>query len=58
LALNDYEVWALKQSDVRRLNTAEMTFMRHTARCSLLDHRRNEAILGEIKVDLLEISTV
>jgi hypothetical protein len=37
---------------MRRLKTAEMKFMRHTARCSLLDHRRNEVILGEYKADI------
>jgi hypothetical protein len=36
------EFWVLKQSDIRRIKTAEMKFMRDTAGYSLLDHRRNE----------------
>jgi hypothetical protein len=32
------EIWLLKQRDIRRLRTAEMTFM-------ILYHRRNEGIL-------------
>jgi len=36
------EFWTIKQIDVRRLKTAEMKFMGHTAGYSLLDHRRNE----------------
>jgi hypothetical protein len=29
------EIWTLKQGDIRRLKTAEMKFMRHTATYSL-----------------------
>jgi hypothetical protein len=36
---------------MRRPKIAEMTCMRHTAGYSLLDHRRNEDILEELKVD-------
>jgi len=43
----------LKQSDVRRLKTAEMKFMRRTSGYSLLDHRRDEDIL-ELRVDPVE----
>jgi hypothetical protein len=45
------EVWTLKQRDIRRLKTAEIIFMRTTAGYSLLDHRRNEDILRELKVE-------
>jgi len=45
------EIWTLKQRDIRRLKTAEKKFMRRTAGYNLLDHRRNEDILEEIKVD-------
>jgi hypothetical protein len=34
---------------MRRLKVAEMKFTRHTAGYSLLDHRRNEVILEEVK---------
>jgi hypothetical protein len=34
----------VKQRDIRRLNTAEMKFMRHSAGCMLLDQGRNEDI--------------
>jgi hypothetical protein len=44
----------LKQRDIRRLKTAEMKFMKHTAGYSLLDHTRNEDILEELKVDRVE----
>jgi hypothetical protein len=40
--------------DIRRLKTAEMKSIRRTARCSLLDHRRNENILEELKIDTIE----
>jgi hypothetical protein len=41
----------LNQRDIRRLKAAEMKFMRRTAGYSLLDHRRNEDILEELRVD-------
>jgi prophage antirepressor-like protein len=41
----------LKQRDIRRLKTEEMKFMRLAAVCSLLDHRRNENVLEDLKVD-------
>jgi len=44
----------MKQTDIRRLKTAEMKFMRSTAGYSLLDNRRNECILEELKVDPVE----
>ena len=45
------EAWTIRQADERRLTTAEMRFMRRTAGYSLLDHKRNEDILKELKVD-------
>jgi len=42
------------QRDIRRLKTTEMEFMRRTAGYSLLDHRKNENILEELKVDPIE----
>jgi hypothetical protein len=44
------EVRILNQRDIRRLKAAEMKFIRRTAGYSLLDHRRNEDILEELKV--------
>jgi hypothetical protein len=44
----------VKRRDIRKLRTAEMKFMRLTAGYSLLDHRRNEDILEEIKVHRVE----
>jgi hypothetical protein len=41
-------MWTLKQRDVRKLKTAEMKFIRHTAGYSLLDHISNEDILQEL----------
>jgi hypothetical protein len=36
--------------DIRRVNTADLKFTRHTAGYNLLDHRRSE----ELRVDLVE----
>jgi hypothetical protein len=43
----------VKQKDIRRLKSEEMKFIRHTTGYSLLDHRRNEHILG-MKADLVK----
>jgi hypothetical protein len=47
-------MWTLKQRDVRRLKTVEMTCMGRTAGYNLLDYRRNGYILEELKVDPYE----
>jgi hypothetical protein len=39
---------------MRRQRTAEMKFMRRAAGHSLLDHRRHEDILEELKVETVE----
>jgi hypothetical protein len=52
--LYDHENWTLKQRHVGSLKTAEMKFMRRTVRHSFLDHRRNEEILEELKLDPFE----
>jgi len=44
----------MKQSDTGRLKTAEMKFTRRTAGYSLLDRRRHEDILEELKADPVE----
>jgi hypothetical protein len=36
---------------MRRLKTAEIKYVRHTAGYSLLEHRRNEDILEEFRPD-------
>jgi hypothetical protein len=50
ITLNAYEIFTLKQGDIRRLRASKMKFMKNTAGYNLLDHRRNEDIL-ELKVD-------
>lgn len=44
------EAWTIRCQDERRLTTAEMRFLRKTAGYSLLDHKRNDAIVEELKV--------
>lgn len=44
------EAWTVRNSDVQRLTTAEMRFLRRTAGYSLLDHKRNELITKELKI--------
>jgi hypothetical protein len=48
------------ETDLRRLKTAEIKFMRRTAEYLLLDHRMDGDILEEIKVERVkkEISTI
>jgi hypothetical protein len=46
-------IWTLIQKDVR-LKKTEIEFMRRTAGWSLLDHRRNEDVLEELKIDSTE----
>jgi hypothetical protein len=41
-------------SDKNRLRTAEMNYLRRTARYTLLNHKRNEEILEELHVTPLE----
>ncbi|KAJ4430122.1 hypothetical protein ANN_22332, partial [Periplaneta americana] len=45
------EAWTIRKADEQRLMTAEMRFMRRTAGCSLLEHRKNVDILQELKMD-------
>jgi len=39
--LRGCEIWTLKQRDIRSLRRAEIKFMRRTAVCNLLAHKRN-----------------
>jgi hypothetical protein len=45
------EAWTIRKADERRLTTDEMTFMRRTAVCSLVEHRMNKYILKELNAD-------
>ncbi|KAJ4442157.1 hypothetical protein ANN_12023 [Periplaneta americana] len=45
------EAWTIRKADEQRLTTAEMRFMRRTAGCSLLEHRKNVDTLQELKMD-------
>jgi hypothetical protein len=49
LLLYDCEILTLTQS--RRLKTAKLKLMIPTAGYNLLDHRRNEYVVEELKVD-------
>jgi hypothetical protein len=48
------EIWTVKQCDKNRLRTAEMKYLRRTAGYTLLDHKRNEAILEELHATPLD----
>jgi hypothetical protein len=39
------ETWTIRKADEKRLQAAEMKFMRKTAGFTLWDHKRNEEIL-------------
>jgi hypothetical protein len=45
------EIWTLKQKDKNRLTSGEMKFFRRTAEYALFDHKRDEEILEELKVE-------
>jgi hypothetical protein len=47
------EIWAMKQKDIRRLKTSNIKFTDRIAGYNLLDRRRNENILEEIKRTLI-----
>jgi hypothetical protein len=48
------EICTIKQCDRNRLRTAEMKYLRRTARYTFLNHKRNENILEELHVTPLE----
>jgi hypothetical protein len=43
--------WTIRKADEERLQAAEMKFMRKTAGFTLWDHKRNERILKNLKVE-------
>ena len=45
------EICALRQKDKKRLTTMEMKFFRRGAGYTLFDHKRDEEILEELKVE-------
>jgi hypothetical protein len=45
------EAWTIRKEDEKRLQAAEMKFMRKTAGLTLLDHKRNEDILKNLKIE-------
>jgi hypothetical protein len=44
------EAWTIRKADEKRLQAAEMKFMRKTARFTLWDHKRNEGILKKFRI--------
>ncbi|KAJ4435844.1 hypothetical protein ANN_18463 [Periplaneta americana] len=44
------DAWSVRNSDVQRLTTVKMRFLRRIAGYSLLDHKRNELIAKELKI--------
>jgi transposase len=44
------EAWTIRRTDVRRLISAEMHFLRRTAGYTHWDHKRNEDILTELQI--------
>ena len=47
----DYETWPMSVKDEKRMATTEMRMVRWAMGVSLLEHRKNEEILEEAKVE-------
>jgi hypothetical protein len=47
------EAWTIRKADEKRLQAAEMKFMGKTAGFTLWDHKRNEEILTNLKVETI-----
>jgi hypothetical protein len=45
------EAWTIRKADEKRLQGAEMKFLRKTAGFTLWDHKRNEEILKNLQVE-------
>jgi hypothetical protein len=45
------DAWAIRRADEKGLQAAEMKFMRKTAGFTILDHKRNEELLENLKVE-------
>jgi len=50
IILNGSEIWTLKRG-WKRLTSLEVTFFRRTSESTLLDHKRSEEILEELKLE-------
>jgi hypothetical protein len=44
------ETWAIKEQDKSRLTSAEMKFMRRSAKYTWKDYKTNEDILSELEI--------
>jgi hypothetical protein len=44
------ETWAVKEQDKSRLTSAEIKFVRRTAKCTWQDYKPNEDILSELEI--------
>jgi hypothetical protein len=51
LLLHGSEIWTLRQKNKKQLTSVEMEFFGRTAGYTLLDCKRNEEILEELKVE-------
>ena len=45
------EIWNLSKKDTKRLTSVQMKFFRRRAGYTLFDHKKNEEILEEMKVE-------
>jgi hypothetical protein len=48
------EIWTLRKKDKHLSTSAEIKFFRRRVGYTLLDHKRNEEILEELKVELVD----
>jgi hypothetical protein len=51
ILLHGSEIWTLRKKDKKQLTSIEMTVFRTATRNTLLDHKRNQAILEDMKVE-------
>jgi hypothetical protein len=50
ILLYDSEAWTLEEQDKSRITAAEMKFMMKTAKYTWQDHKRNQDIIEELKI--------
>jgi hypothetical protein len=51
ILLNGSEIWTIRKNDKKRLTSVEIKFFRRAAGYTLLDRKRNEEILEQLKVE-------
>jgi hypothetical protein len=51
IVLYGSEIWTLRQKDKKRLTSTQMKFFGRTAGYTRFDHKSNEEILEELKVE-------